>query len=96
MIQERKRRAYVKNVFAAPGFVFLVYEIVANNQKSNGSRFRLQAYTPKGEYLWDVPIPGNPSPPMWLDKDRYDLYAFSDEPGSPKAKFSILKYKINR
>lgn len=93
--EERKKMAYVRNIFATPKHVFLVYEMGKNN-KSNASTFRLQMYTLKGDYLEDVSIPGNPTRLMWLDEESYELYAFSKESNSDEGEFKILKYKIMR
>jgi hypothetical protein len=93
--KEQKKMAYVRNIFATPRHVFLVYETGKSN-KSNVSTFRLQKYSPNGNYLADVLIPGNPSSQMWFDKESYELYSFSKQSENDNGKFTILKYKIKR
>jgi hypothetical protein len=92
-LNERQKRAYVKNIFATPAYVFLIYATPGN------STLRLQTYTTEGRFLCDTLIPVNagqkPGQAMWLDKDSNDLYAFSTAgEGTTNAGFSLLKYKI--
>ncbi|UCH95258.1 MAG: hypothetical protein JSV88_00045 [Candidatus Aminicenantes bacterium] len=93
--KKRKKMTYVRNIFATSRHVFLVYEMGKNN-KSNTSKFRMQTYTLEGDFLGDVLFPGNPGRQMWFDKEKYELYAFSEQPGNDNGEFSILKYKIKR
>ena len=93
--KERETMGYIRNIFATPRNVFLVYETGKSN-KSNVSTFRLQKYSPEGNFLADVSIPGNPGPQMWFDKESYELYALSAQSERNNGEFAILKYKIKR
>ena len=75
--------SYIRNTFATSKHVFLIYE-------TSGNIFRLQTYTPEGDYISDILIPHNPGRQMWMDKEDYELYAFAGQEGSN----TILKYKI--
>lgn len=89
--EELKTMSYIRNIFATSRHIFLVYETGRNKKSDYVSKYRLQTYTPDGDFVGDVEIPGNPIRQMWLDKESYELYAFSEESG----KLSVLKYKIN-
>jgi hypothetical protein len=91
--KEQKKTAYVRNIFATPRHVFLVYEMAKSNN-SNISMFRLQKYTPEGDFLGDDSFPGNPGLQMWFDEENYELYAFSEQSEGDNRAFAILKYKI--
>jgi hypothetical protein len=93
--KKKETMAFIRNIFATPGHVFLVYE-TAKSKNSNNLIFRLQTYTPDGFFLEDVLIPGNPCRQMWFDKENHELYALSEKKGSNNNEFSIIKYKINR
>jgi len=93
--KERKTMAYVRNIFATPRHVFLVYE-TGKSDKSNVSTFMLQRYSPEGNYITEDSIPDNPGAQMWFDKESYELYAFSKQSDSNNGEFTILKYKIKR
>jgi hypothetical protein len=84
--EKQKEYSYVTNIFATDDYVFLIYETNKGN-----SNFRLQTYSPEGVFVSDVKIPGEPGHQMCLDKDKYELYAFSK---SGNGEFSILKYNI--
>lgn len=88
--EKQKKMSYIRNIFATSRHVFLVYETGKNEKSKNGSTYRLQTYTPDGDFLGDVAIPGSPLRQMWLTKESYELYAFSKESGG----LSVLKYKI--
>jgi energy-coupling factor transporter ATP-binding protein EcfA2 len=91
----QKKFSYIRNIFATPRHVFLVYETGINNENI-ASSYRLQTYTTDGNFLSDVRISGNPGKAMWLDKENYELYALSEGSESGNGVFTILKYKINR
>lgn len=95
MEKEKKTMAYVRNIFVTSRHVFLVYETPKSNT-SNASTFRVQKYTPEGNFVGDFLIPGNPGLSMWLDEESYELYAFSKQSNSDEGEFTILKYKIKR
>jgi hypothetical protein len=105
--EKQKKFSYIRNIFATPGTsgrVFLIYE----TDRSNASTYRLQTYTIEGDYLSDVRISGNPGKTMWLEEEKYklyaiwldkennELYAISKGSESSNGVFAILKYKINR
>lgn len=90
--ENKKTMAYVKDIFATPRHVFLVYA-TGKNEKNQFSKLRLQVYTPEGDYLDDILIPSkNAKMQLWLDKENYDLYAFTERGG----KFVVLRYSINK
>lgn len=90
---DRETMSYVRNIFATPRHVFLIYETVRRT-KSDSSRFRVQTYSPEGNFLSDVSIPGKPDGgQMWFDKENYELYLFSK---NDKNEFSISQYRIDR
>ncbi|MCK5056793.1 MAG: hypothetical protein KAT34_09075 [Candidatus Aminicenantes bacterium] len=91
--KKQKKYAYVRNIFATPRHVLLVYETATSNI-NNTSAIRMQIYNIEGKYIDEVLIPGRPGKQMWLDEDN-ELYAFSMQPGNNNKGFSILKYKIN-
>ena len=82
-----KERTYVKDIFATTNYVYLIY------QPANTYSLRLMAYTPEGQFVADVEIPGNPGMPMCLDKTTGELYSVKKE--GDNTKFAVLKYKIN-
>lgn len=89
-IEEKKKMSYIRSIFATSRHIFLVYETGKNEKSNNVSTYRLQTYTPDGDFLGDASIPGSPLRQMWLTKESYELYAFSKESG----KLTVLKYKI--
>ncbi len=91
--KDQETMSYVRNIFATPRHVFLIYETVRSN-KNDSSRFRVQTYSPEGNFLSDVSIPGKPDGgQMWFDKENYELYLFSKNAND---EFSISQYRINR
>ncbi len=70
--------AFVKNIFATPKHVLIVYR-TAKNLKSNAYSLRLHVYTYDGELLDDVLIPHTPNFQMWFNKEEYELFAFRKE-----------------
>lgn len=86
----QKTMGYVRNIFATPGRIYLIYETGRNINNNNVSKLKLITYSANGEFLEETFIPGNPGIQMWFDKERSELSAFSND----KGKFSILKYKI--
>jgi hypothetical protein len=91
--KDQETMSYVRNIFATPRHVFLIYETVRSN-KNDSSRYRVQTYSPEGNFLSDDPIPENPDGgQMWFDKENYELYLFSKNAND---EFSISQYRINR
>lgn len=84
---EKKKMSYIRGIFATNDHVFVTYQ----RSVSLKPHYRLQAYTVDGQFLKDVPIPGKPDFKMWLDKERYILYSFTNKSGQD---FSISKFKI--
>jgi hypothetical protein len=85
--KERFKLSFVRNIFATPKHVIVVYE------GPNESNFRLQMYTPEGKFLGDKKIPGKPSRPMYFDKGSYTLYSLVNKPNSEKNQIQI--YRVN-
>jgi hypothetical protein len=69
--QERMKMTFVRDIFATPRYVFIVYE------GPGQYNFRIQMYSLGGNFLGDVEIPGNHYSNMWFDKDSYTLYSLS-------------------
>ena len=67
--------SYVRNIFASPGYVFVIYE--GPDKQNKKSNFRLQFYTPDGDYIIEVPVTDKPGFKMWFDKDKSILYSLS-------------------
>lgn len=86
--------SFVRNVFANPEYVLLVYEgPLGENRESN---FRAQFYNIKGEFREEIPIPGQPDNRMYLDTDKEILYSLSSETDGEKEEYFILEYKIRK
>jgi hypothetical protein len=83
----RMKMSFVRDIFATPRHVFIVYEGPDQNN------FRMQMYTPEGELLGDIKIPGNPYSNMWFDKDSYTLYSLTN---INNKRFQILIYKVDK
>ena len=86
VINEKAKMSYVKYIFAAPQYIWVVY--AAPRQ----GHLRMQQYTPEGNFLDDIQIPGNLDQVLWFDKDSDTLYSLS-KVGNKEHKISI--YKVN-
>lgn len=69
--EERAKMSFVRDIFATPKHVLVVYE----GPNQSVSNFRMQAYTPGGRFLDDIPIPGSPGYNMCFEKESYTLYS---------------------
>lgn len=87
--QERMKMSFVRDIFATSRYVFVVYD------GPGQGNFRIQAYTPEGEFLDDKKIPNNhPYREMWFDKQNFTLYSLS-RTVSNKPQILIYKVKVN-
>ncbi len=83
------KRSFVRNVFTSAKYVFVIYE------GPGKSKFWLQFYMLNGNFIKEVPIPGQPDRRMCFDKDKGILYSLVSSKSKEKKKdFLILKYKI--
>jgi hypothetical protein len=91
--EEKKKFSYIRNIFATPRRVFLIYE---KGIKKSGRipGFMMQIYTRSGDFLDEIPIPGHPGRQMWFDKCKSCLYALSQERNINDGTFTLLKYQI--
>lgn len=95
MRHERDRMSFVRDIFTTSDYVLVVYEGPVKQNQEKSSRFRLQFYELNGEFVKDVPIPGNPDNKMWFDKDRYILYSLCHQSQAEgKKEYFILRYSI--
>ena len=81
---EKARMSFVKDVFATPQHVFVVYE------GPNRGNFRIQMYTSEGKFSGDIPFPGSTYQNMWFEKESYTLYSLLKD----KKESRVLVYKI--
>ena len=86
--KQRTKMSLVRNIFATPLYVFVVYE------GPNESNFRLQMYSPEGEFLGDSAIPGNCSWIMWFDKESDTLYSLQEKSEKKKQDIHMLVYNV--
>jgi hypothetical protein len=89
---EKPKMSYVKNIFVTSKYILLIYEGPIIPGK--GSNFILQFYTLDGDFLREVPIPGQPDQRMWFDKDRNILYSLCNKSSQNPEDYFVLKYKI--
>ena len=89
---ERAKMSYIRNIFAIPKYVLVIYEGPVKKDKE--TNFRLQLYSLNGDFLKDLPIPGKPDHKMWFDKEKKILYSLSTGKPTEQPRYSILKYKI--
>lgn len=91
---ERAGMSFIRDIFAGPKYVIVIYEGPA--EKDNPSNFRLQLYTLRGEFLQEISIPDKPSYRLYLDKNRNILYSLSSELDADlNEHFFMLKFKIS-
>lgn len=83
---ERARMSFVRDVFTTPQYILVAHE-------GPDKHFRLQFYNLKGDFLDEVPIPGQPDRRMYFDKNTQVLYSLSKK--QKQEKYFILKYFIN-
>jgi len=90
---ERDKMSYIKNVFATSKYVLVVYQ--GPIKPGSQSNCRMQFYTFDGNYLADIPIPGNPGSRLCFDKDKDILYSLSSEVDEELIeRYFVLEYKV--
>jgi hypothetical protein len=87
--RERINMSFVRDIFATSRYIFVVYD------GPGWGNFRMQTYTPGGNFLAEMKIPTNhPYREMWLDKQSLTLYSLS-RTGRNKPQMLIYKLKVN-
>ncbi|MFC2146386.1 hypothetical protein ACFLRT_03390 [Acidobacteriota bacterium] len=88
--QERRNMSFVRDIFATSWYIFVVFD------GPGQGNFRMQVYTPEGEFLDEMKIPkSHPYREMWLDKQSYTLYSLSRTGNNDKPQILIYKVKVN-
>ncbi len=90
---EKAKMSYVRQIFTGTTYVLVIYQVPV--KQGNESNFRLQFYTLDGDFIDEIPIPGQPDRKMWFDKERHILYSLAGQPGEDGQYYSIVKYKIS-
>jgi hypothetical protein len=92
---EWDKMSYVTNVFAGTEYVLVFYK--GPVKKGGASNVRVQFYSLAGEYLADIPVPGNPGSKMSFDKDKNILYSLTNELDDELSeKYSVFEYRISK
>ncbi|MCK5058206.1 MAG: hypothetical protein KAT34_16255 [Candidatus Aminicenantes bacterium] len=90
----KTKMSLVRHIFTDAEHIYVVYEGPIVKKSGKESNFHLQIYSINGEFLADVPIPGQPDRPMYFDADQCLLYSLGKYPGT--SEYSILKYLIHK
>jgi hypothetical protein len=92
---EWDKMSYIKDIFATSKYVLVVYK--GPVKPGSQSNFMMQFYTLDGNWLAEIPIPGNPGSRMCFDKDRDILYSLSSEVDEELfEKYFVLTYKVGK
>jgi hypothetical protein len=94
VMEERRKMSYIWEIFATGKHVAVIYNLPSMN---NGkTKYKIQFYRQNGEFVNELPIPGNPGPPMFFEKKNSRLYAINREDVDVNIdeNFYILNYKI--
>lgn len=90
---EKTKMSYVRNIFASPKHVLLVYE--GPTKKEGVSNVWVQFYTLAGKFLQELPVPCQPESLFYFDKDKSMLYALGIEADAELNEENImLVYKV--
>jgi hypothetical protein len=92
---EWDKMSYIKDIFATSKYVLVIYK--GPVKPGSESNTRMQFYTLNGNYLEDIPIPGNPGSRMCFDKDKDILYSLSSEVHEELLeRYFVLEYKVGK
>jgi len=92
---EWDKMSYIKDIFASSKYVLVIYK--GPVKPGSESNYWMQFYTLAGNYLEDIPIPGNPGSRMCFDKDKDILYSLSSEVDEELfERYFVLEYKLGK
>lgn len=92
---EWAKMSYVTNVFTCGDYVLVIYK--GPVKRGGELNVRLQCYTSAGDYLAEIPIPGNPSHRMFFDKEKNMLYSLTNELDDKLSeKYFVLEYWVSK
>jgi hypothetical protein len=75
--QEKAKMSFVRSIFTSKKHVLLVYEGPVKNDKNPG--FMIQFYMFNGDFVEEIPIPGEPDRKMYFLKNKNILYSLTSE-----------------
>ena len=71
--QEKSKMSYVRSIFTSKKYVLLIYESTVKKKKN--PVFIIQFYMFNGDFLEEIPIPGEPDRKMFFHKNKNILYS---------------------
>ncbi len=94
IIKEKRKMSYVKQIFTTRKHVLLIYAIPAPKDVEPG--YMMQFYTLGGNFVKEVPIPGEVTRTMCFVQPGNALYTVVSEPDDElEEAWCLLKYKVN-